>query len=58
MLQIYIIINQWKKILPYYYYQILQPFIDGIEADSIAYTSPPDLYKGAFSWDLRCTKRL
>ena len=32
---------------------VIQPFVDGIDAQSIEYTSPPTLYKGSFSWDLR-----
>ena len=32
---------------------ITQPFVDGIDAWNINYSSPPTIYKGAFSWDLR-----
>jgi polypeptide N-acetylgalactosaminyltransferase len=33
--------------------QVLQPFIDGIDMKTLAFTSPPVYYRGAFSWDLR-----
>jgi polypeptide N-acetylgalactosaminyltransferase len=33
--------------------QVLQPFIDGIDMKTLAFTSPPIYYRGAFSWDLR-----
>jgi len=33
--------------------QVLQPFIDGIDMKTLAFTSSPIYYKGAFSWDLR-----
>ena len=32
---------------------ITQPFVDNIDASSIAYAAAPGLHKGAFSWDLR-----
>ena len=32
---------------------VLQPFIDGINSQTIKYTVPPSIYKGSFSWDLR-----
>lgn len=32
---------------------VIQPFVDGIDAQTIEYSSPPSLYKGSFSWDLR-----
>jgi polypeptide N-acetylgalactosaminyltransferase len=35
--------------------QILQPFIDGIDAMTLAFTAPGVYHKGAFSWDLRYT---
>lgn len=31
---------------------VIQPFIDGIDKDTINYEAPPALYKGAFSWDM------
>ncbi|KAI0207895.1 Polypeptide N-acetylgalactosaminyltransferase 6 [Lamellibrachia satsuma] len=34
---------------------VIQPFVDGIDAQTIEYSSPPSLYKGSFSWDLRYT---
>jgi len=33
--------------------QILQPFIDGIDAMSLLYDAPDIYHIGAFSWDLR-----
>ncbi len=33
--------------------QILQPFVDGIDAMNIEYTAPGEIYTGSFSWDLR-----
>ena len=32
---------------------IVQPFVDGIDAGSIEYTAPGEIYTGSFSWDLR-----
>ena len=32
---------------------IVQPFVDGIDAMSIEYTAPGEIYTGSFSWDLR-----
>ncbi len=32
---------------------IIQPFVDGIDAQTILYSGPPSYYKGSFSWDLR-----
>ena len=33
--------------------QVLQPFVDGIDAMSLAYQPPGVFHKGSFSWDLR-----
>ena len=33
--------------------QVLQPFVDGIDAMTLAYTMPGQFHKGSFSWDLR-----
>lgn len=33
--------------------QVIQPFIDGIDMNTLHYGSPPVYYKGAFSWDMR-----
>ena len=33
--------------------QVIQPFIDGIDQKTLAFTSPGSYFKGAFSWDLR-----
>jgi len=35
--------------------QILQPFIDGIDAMTLSFTAPGVYHKGSFSWDLRYT---
>ena len=32
---------------------VIQPFIDGIDANSVAYSTPWSIYRGSFSWDLR-----
>ena len=33
--------------------QIIQPFVDGIDAMNLMYAAPDVYHKGAFSWDLR-----
>jgi len=33
--------------------QVLQPFVDGIDAMTLAYQAPGVFHKGSFSWDLR-----
>lgn len=33
--------------------QVLQPFVDGIDAMSLVYNAPGVFHKGSFSWDLR-----
>jgi len=33
--------------------QVLQPFVDGIDAMTLAYQPPGVFHKGSFSWDLR-----
>ena len=33
--------------------QILQPFVDGIDAMSLEFVAPGIYHRGAFSWDLR-----
>lgn len=33
--------------------QVLQPFVDGIDAMSLDFMAPGVYHKGAFSWDLR-----
>ena len=33
--------------------QVVQPFIDGIDANSLVFSAPNIYFKGAFSWDLR-----
>ena len=32
---------------------VIQPFVDGIDANTLSYNDPPTMYKGAFSWDLK-----
>jgi len=34
---------------------VIQPFVDGIDAGTIDYSTPYQYYHGAFSWDLRYT---
>lgn len=37
---------------------IVQPFVDGIDAMTLKYSTPPTYYRGSFSWDLRYTTTL
>ena len=34
-------------------FSVVQPFVDGIDTESLTYSKPKRIYKGGFSWDLR-----